>query len=63
MLAHAVALGLPVVEAVAAATWVPADTLGLTGRGRLEAGAVAHVLIVDAEWRAKRVMARGTWLT
>jgi N-acetylglucosamine-6-phosphate deacetylase len=63
MLAHAIALGLPVVDAVAAASWLPADTLGLTGRGRLEAGASADVLIVDAEWRPRRVMARGTWLT
>jgi N-acetylglucosamine-6-phosphate deacetylase len=62
MVAHAVTLGLPVVDAVAAASALPADTLGLAGRGRLEPGAVADILVVNAAWRPTRVMARGTWL-
>jgi N-acetylglucosamine-6-phosphate deacetylase len=48
------------VDAVRAATAVPARVLGLTGEvGSLEPGARADVLITDADLRPVRVLRHG----
>jgi len=57
---HAVAGGVPLVDAVRSATAVPARVLGLTGEvGCLEAGARADMLITDADLRPLRVLRHG----
>lgn len=50
-LARAVQVGLDPVTAVAAASRLPAETLGLPGVGRLRPGARANLLLLDADWR------------
>jgi N-acetylglucosamine-6-phosphate deacetylase len=56
----AVAAGIPEVEAVAAATSVPAGVLGLGDRlGRLSPGYAADLVILDADWSVVRVYADG----
>jgi N-acetylglucosamine-6-phosphate deacetylase len=56
----AVAAGIPEVEAVAAASSVPAGVLGLGDRfGRLSPGYAADFVILDADWSVVRVFADG----
>jgi N-acetylglucosamine-6-phosphate deacetylase len=54
--------GIPLLDAVTAATVTPAQTLGLTGVGSLAAGQQADVVVVDDDLQLKRVMRRGSWL-
>ncbi|HEX2299885.1 MAG TPA: amidohydrolase family protein, partial [Pseudonocardiaceae bacterium] len=55
--ANAVALGVDVVTAVAAASRVPADLLGRTDLGRIMPGAAA-----DMVWLGDDLRARATWI-
>ncbi len=55
--ATAVAVGLGVAEAVAAATRIPADVLGRSDLGRLEPGAAA-----DLVWLADDLRTKATWV-
>ncbi len=54
--------GIPLLDAVMAASVTPAQTLGLTGRGSLAAGQQADVVLVDDDLQLRRVMRRGSWL-
>ncbi len=55
--------GVPLADAVTAASLTPAQTLGLTGVGTLAAGQQADVVVVDDDLRLRRVMRRGSWLS
>ena len=55
--ANAVAVGLGLAEAVAAATRIPADLIGRPDLGRLAAGAAA-----DLAWLGDDLRARATWV-
>jgi N-acetylglucosamine-6-phosphate deacetylase len=55
--ANAVALGVDLVSAVAAASQVPADLLGRTDLGRIAPGAAA-----DMVWLGEDLRARATWI-
>jgi N-acetylglucosamine-6-phosphate deacetylase len=55
-------VGISLLDAVAAASVTPAETLGLTGVGSLSAGQQADVIVVDDDLRLTRVMRRGSWL-
>jgi N-acetylglucosamine-6-phosphate deacetylase len=52
-------LGVPIPDAVRMASTTPADRMGWTDRGRLVAGARAHLLALDARGRLLRVLAAG----
>ena len=54
--------GIPLLDAVTAASVTPAQTLGLTGVGSLAAGQHADVVLVDDDLQLRRVMRRGSWL-
>jgi N-acetylglucosamine-6-phosphate deacetylase len=54
--------GIPLPDAVTAASVTPAQTLGLAGVGTLAAGQQADVVVVDDDLQLRRVMRRGTWL-
>jgi N-acetylglucosamine-6-phosphate deacetylase len=54
-----VALGVPLTEAVDAATRVPAEILGRTDIGTLEPGARADVVVLDDELQVTRVLRAG----
>jgi N-acetylglucosamine-6-phosphate deacetylase len=54
--------GIPLLDAVTAASVTPAQTLGLTGVGSLAAGQQADVVVVDDDLHLRRVMRRGSWL-
>ena len=54
--------GIPLLDAVTAASVTPAQTLALTGVGTLAAGQHADVVVVDDDLRLTRVMRRGSWL-
>lgn len=55
--------GVPLVDAVRAASQTPARVLGLAGdRGVLRAGYLADLVVVDEELRPVRVMRKGEWL-
>ncbi|MGN6635143.1 MAG: N-acetylglucosamine-6-phosphate deacetylase [Oryzihumus sp.] len=54
--------GVPLLEAVTAASATPAEALALDGRGRLEAGARSDLVVVDDQLAASRVMRCGVWL-
>jgi N-acetylglucosamine-6-phosphate deacetylase len=56
-LANAVAVGLGLAEAVAAATRIPADLIGRPDLGRLAAGATA-----DLAWLGEDLRTRATWV-
>ena len=53
------AAGVPLVDAVRAASTTPATVLGLADRGALVAGLRADVVVVDEELRARRVLRAG----
>jgi N-acetylglucosamine-6-phosphate deacetylase len=61
---HAIAAGLPVTEAAAAASTTPARVLGLGDRtGALRAGLAADLVVCDEKFRLLAVMRHGEWLT
>jgi len=55
--------GIPLVDAVTAASITPSQTLALPGIGSLQAGRTADVLVVDDELLLQAVLRRGEWLT
>jgi N-acetylglucosamine-6-phosphate deacetylase len=55
-------LGIPLVDAVRAASTTPARALALTGVGGLVAGHRADVVVVDDELSVQRVLRHGAWL-
>lgn len=58
---NAVAAGVGLVEAVRAASTVPADYLGLGSVGRIAAGKRADLIVLDDDLVVTRVMWRGAW--
>lgn len=55
-------VGMPVVEAVAAASLVPAEYLGVADDfGSIAAGRVADLVVTDADWSVRAVMVSGEW--
>ncbi|KAF0845625.1 N-acetylglucosamine-6-phosphate deacetylase [Nocardia caishijiensis] len=53
--------GIPLVDAVRAATRTPARVLGLAAeRGTLTVGARADLLVIDRQWQVRRVFVAGT---
>ena len=55
--------GIDPVAAVAAATSTPAGLLGLDDRGSLTTGLRADLVVLDPDWRVRRVMRGGEWVT
>jgi N-acetylglucosamine-6-phosphate deacetylase len=55
-------LGLDLHEVTSAASSTPARALALSDVGRLEAGALADVLVVESDLSLHRVLRRGSWL-
>jgi N-acetylglucosamine-6-phosphate deacetylase len=53
------ALGVPLGEAVDAATAVPARALGLPGIGRLDVGLPADIVVLDDRLEISRVLVAG----
>jgi N-acetylglucosamine-6-phosphate deacetylase len=53
--------GVPLPDAIAAATRNPVAMLGLTDRGRIAAGQRADLVELDDRMRVRRVMRSGTW--
>ncbi|MBN0041057.1 amidohydrolase family protein [Cellulosimicrobium cellulans] len=51
--------GVPLVDAVRAASWTPAGILGLDDRGGLVAGRRADVVVTDADLRVREVVREG----
>jgi N-acetylglucosamine-6-phosphate deacetylase len=47
---------------VAAATSTPAALLGLDDRGSLATGLRADLVVLDRDWRVRRVMCEGDWV-
>ena len=56
-----VSIGVPLVDAVRAASTTPANVLGRPDIGALEAGRRADLVVVDAELRVVQVMLAGSW--
>ncbi|WP_460458956.1 N-acetylglucosamine-6-phosphate deacetylase [Angustibacter peucedani] len=54
--------GVPLADAVRAASTTPAAMLGLHGVGTLETGARADVVVLDDELAVQRVLHRGRWV-
>lgn len=54
-----VASGVPLLDAVRSASWVPARVLGLSDVGGLVAGRRADVVVTDADLRVRRVLRAG----
>ena len=59
---NCVAAGVPLAQAVRAATSVPADYLGLADVGRLAAGKRADLAVLADDLTVARVMHRGAWV-
>ena len=60
---HAIAVGLPVTEAAAAASTTPARVLGLGDQtGALRPGLDADLVVCDEEFGLRAVMRHGQWL-
>ena len=60
---HAIAAGLPVPDAAAAASTTPARVLGLADRtGALRPGLAADLVVCDDDFRPRAVMRHGEWL-
>lgn len=55
-------VGLPLVDAVRAATAAPTAMLGLQGVGALEPGLRANAVVLDADLDVRRVLHRGRWV-
>ncbi len=63
VLRHAIAAGLPVPDAAAAASTTPARVLGLGHRtGALRPGLAADLVVCDDDFRPRAVMRHGEWL-
>jgi N-acetylglucosamine-6-phosphate deacetylase len=62
VLGRAVEHGVPVRDAVRAATLTPARAVGLADRGALEPGRRADLLVLDAGLRPAAVMRGGVWV-
>jgi N-acetylglucosamine-6-phosphate deacetylase len=61
---HAVAAGLPIPDAAAAASTTPARVLGLADRtGALSPGLAADLVVCDDDFHPGAVMRHGEWLT
>jgi N-acetylglucosamine-6-phosphate deacetylase len=54
--------GIPLLDAVTAASSTPSQTLALAGIGGLQAGNLADVVVVDDQLSLHAVMRRGQWL-
>ena len=54
--------GVDPVAAVAAASSTPAALLGLDDRGSLATGLRADLVVLDRDWRVRRVMRGGDWV-
>jgi N-acetylglucosamine-6-phosphate deacetylase len=54
--------GVPLVDAVKAASWTPARAFGFTDVGGLVAGRRADVVVASADFAVSKVMRRGQWL-
>ena len=54
--------GIPLPDAVRAASGNPAELLGLADRGRLEPGCRADLVELGADLGVRRVMREGTWI-
>ncbi|MEP7090022.1 MAG: N-acetylglucosamine-6-phosphate deacetylase [Nocardioidaceae bacterium] len=61
-LLNAVQAGIPLLDAVRAATATPADRLGLRDVGTLAPGRAADLVVLTDRLDVVRVMHRGTWL-
>lgn len=59
---RAVDAGVPIVDAVRAATATPARTFGWHDVGAIAAGRRADLVVLSAELTVQRVMRRGSWL-
>jgi N-acetylglucosamine-6-phosphate deacetylase len=57
------AAGIPLLDAVNAASSTPSQALALPGIGALQAGYAADVVVVDDELSLCNVLRRGEWLT
>jgi N-acetylglucosamine-6-phosphate deacetylase len=57
-----VGCGVPLPDAVAAASRNPLALLGIHGRGRIAAGQRADLVEIDGDLRVRRVMRAGRWL-
>ncbi|MBB5914312.1 N-acetylglucosamine-6-phosphate deacetylase [Nocardia transvalensis] len=55
--------GVPLAEAVRAATATPAAALGLDDVGDLRSGLIADAIVIDATLGLRRVLRHGQWLT
>lgn len=55
--------GIPLLDAVTAASYTPSQTLALPDIGGLQAGNLADVVVVDDELSLDAVMRHGKWLT
>ena len=55
--------GIPLLDAVTAASYTPSQTLALPDIGALQAGNLADVVVVDDELSLDAVMRHGKWLT
>lgn len=55
-------LGVPLADAVKAASATPARALALPEVGSLSAGSAADLVVVDEDLSVQRVLRRGTWL-
>lgn len=63
VLQHCVDAGVPLTEAVTAATEVPATTIGLgNDAGRLSEGYRADAIVVSRNWELLNVLRNGEWL-
>ena len=58
---NAVAMGIPVEEALRSASSVPAAALGLSEAGRIEVGGHADLLVLNEDLSVSKVMYRGMW--
>ena len=59
---NATLAGIPLVDAVAAATQNPLELLGIGDRGHLAAGQRADLVVLDEDLEVRRVMRGGTWV-
>ena len=56
---RAISFGVPPEEAVRAATSTPAESIGVTSTGKIEAGRSADLCLVDDDFCLQRVWVRG----
>ena len=63
IVARAVAVGVPLADAVRSGATTPARALGLSGRGVITAGVRADLVVADPSARVRRVLRGGRWVT